>query len=138
MDLLDWLREEDLPEPRPAAELAEEARKAASRFRMAFGAEEAARAIRQTAETGKTDDKAIERSLQLDMVEDEMDKLISLKSMRVGYAIGGLGFIAALISLVMGSPSGVMLNIVFGSFFAGSLIESLAQLVYYRRGIKNS
>ena len=89
-------------------------------------------------ETGKTDDKAIERSLQLDMVEDEMDKLISLKSMRVGYAIGGLGFIAALISLVMGSPSGVMLNIMFGSFFAGSLIESLAQLVYYRRGIKNS
>lgn len=50
MDLLDWLREEDLPEPRPAAELAEEARKAASRFRMAFGAEEAARAIRQTAD----------------------------------------------------------------------------------------
>ena len=96
------------------------------------------KAIRQTVETGKTDDKAIERSLQLDMVEDEMDKLISLKSMRVGYAIGGLGFIAALISLVMGSPSGVMLNIMFGSFFSGSLIESLAQLVYYRRGIKNS
>lgn len=96
------------------------------------------KAIRQTVETGKTDDKAIEKSLQLDMVEDEMDKLISLKSMRVGYAIGGLGFIAALISLVMGSPSGVMLNIMFGSFFAGSLIESLAQLVYYRRGIKNS
>lgn len=37
------------------------------------------KAIRQTAQTGKTDDKAIERSLQLDMVEDEMDKLISLK-----------------------------------------------------------
>lgn len=80
------------------------------------------KAIQQTAQTGKTDDKAIERSLQLDMVEDEMDKLIPLKSMRAGYAIGGLGFIAALISLVMGSPSGAMLNIMFGSFFAGSLI----------------
>ena len=95
------------------------------------------KAVQVQVTSGKVDDREIERSLELDMVEDEMDKLISLKSMRVGYAIGGLGFIAALVSLVMGRPAAVMLNILFGAFYFGSLVEAVAQLFYYRRGIKN-
>ncbi len=96
-----------------------------------------AKAIGEQVKSGKVDDKEIEKSLKLDMVEDEMDKLISLKSMRIGYAIGGFGFIAALVSQVMNYPAAVMLNILFASFYAGSLIEAFAQLFYYRRGIKN-
>ena len=95
------------------------------------------KAVQEQVKSGKVDDREIERALELDMVEDEMDKLISLKSMRVGYAIGGLGFIAALVSLVMGHPAAVMLNILFGAFYFGSLVEAIAQLMYYRRGIKN-
>lgn len=97
-----------------------------------------AKAIGEQVKNGKADDREIERSLKSDMVEDEMDKLISLKSMRVGYAIGGLGFIAALASLVMDYPAAVMLNILFGAFYIGSLVEAIAQLFYYRRGVKNS
>jgi len=33
------------------------------------------------------DDKEINRKLELEMIEDEMDKLIELKSMRVGYIV---------------------------------------------------
>jgi hypothetical protein len=96
------------------------------------------KAIHEQVKSGKVDDREIEKSIKLDMVEDEMDKLISLKSMRVGYAIGGIGFIAALVSLVMDYPAAVMLNILFGSFYVGSLVEAFTQLMYYRRGIKNS
>lgn len=95
------------------------------------------KAVQEQVKNGKVDDREIEKSLELEMVEDEMDKLISLKSMRVGYAVGGIGFIAALVSLVMDYPAAVMLNILFGSFYVGSLVEAFAQLVYYRRGIKN-
>ena len=96
------------------------------------------KAIQEQVKNGKCDGKEIEKSLELDMAEDEMDKLISLKSMRIGYAIGGFGFIAALVSLVMNYPAAVMLNILFGSFYAGSLTEAFAQLFFYRKGIRNS
>ena len=94
--------------------------------------------IQEQVKNGKFEDKEIEKSLKLDMVEDEMDKLISLKSMRIGYAICGLGFIAGLFSLAMNQPAAVMLNIVFGSFYIGSLVEAISQLFYYRQGIRNN
>ncbi len=95
------------------------------------------KAVQEQVNNGKVDDREIERALKSDMAEDEMDKLISLKSMRIGYAIGGLGFIAALGSLVINQPAAVMLNILFGAFYIGSLVEAIAQLFYYRRGVKN-
>jgi hypothetical protein len=70
-------------------------------------------------------------------IEDEMDKLISLKSMKNGYIVVGFGFVFSLISLVMKLPSAVMLNIVFLSFNAGGLVEGFSQLYFYRRGVKN-
>ena len=96
-----------------------------------------AKAVSEQVKNGKVDDKDIEKSLALDMVEDEMDKLISLKSMRIGYAIGGAGFVGALVSVILNYPAAVMLNILFASFYLGSLVEAVAQLFYYRRGIKN-
>jgi len=83
------------------------------------------------------DDKEIEKSINLEMVEDEMDKLIELKSTRVGFALAGIGFIAALVSLVLNYSPVVMLNILYISFCVGSLFEGFAQLYFYRRGIKN-
>jgi hypothetical protein len=83
------------------------------------------------------DDREIEKSIDAEMVEDEMDKLIELKSMRVGFVIAGIGFIAALISLVLGYSAAVMLNILFLSFSGGALLEGVAQLYFYRRGVTN-
>ncbi|HAS74793.1 MAG TPA: hypothetical protein DCS67_11675 [Clostridiales bacterium UBA8960] len=79
----------------------------------------------------------IEKTIALEMVEDEMDKLIEFKAMRVGYAIAGIGFVVSLISLVLEYAPAVMLNISFFSFSIGSMIEGIVKLFYYKRGIQN-
>ena len=71
------------------------------------------------------------------MVVDEMDKLIELKSLRIAFALSGIGFIAALVSLVLNYPPSVMLNIIFLSFTIGSMIEGMVQLYFYKRGVTN-
>ena len=81
------------------------------------------------------DDKEIEKTIGVEMVEDEMDKLIEMKSMRVGFFIAGFGFIAALVSVLLNYSAVVMLNILFLSFNVGSLIEGFTQLYYYKRGV---
>ncbi len=82
----------------------------------------------------QSDDKEIERSINREMVEDERDKQIELKSMRIGFAIAGIGFICALLALAFNYSPVVMLNILYLSFYAGSLMEGAGQLYYYRRG----
>ncbi|MCX7773849.1 MAG: hypothetical protein N2376_12130 [Clostridia bacterium] len=94
-------------------------------------------AVQETVKNGKCDDKAIERTIGAEMVTDEMSKLIELKSMRFGFVASGIGFVAALISVALSFPPAVMLNIMFVSFMAGSLLEGFAQLFFYRRGINN-
>jgi len=94
-------------------------------------------AVRKKLENEKCDDREIEKTIKLEMVEDEMDKLIELKSMRISFIIVGAGFVSALLSLVFYSSVAVLLNILFISFFAGSLFEGLAKLYYYRKGLKN-
>ena len=94
-----------------------------------------AAAVNEQIKTGQCDDKKVERSIELEMVEDEMDKLIELKSTKIGFTIVGIGFVAALGSMALGWQPGVMLNILFGSFAVGSMIEAVAQIHYYRKGI---
>jgi hypothetical protein len=83
------------------------------------------------------DDKEIEKSIGAEMVEDEMDKLIELKSMRVSFVFVGAGFIAGLVALLLGYSAAVMLNILFLSFSGGGLLDGVAQLYFYRRGVTN-
>jgi uncharacterized membrane protein (UPF0136 family) len=67
--------------------------------------------------------------------EDEMDKLIGLKAMRISYVIVGVGFILALVTLVLKLPPSIMLNTIFISACLASLTEGAAQLYYYKKGI---
>jgi len=92
-------------------------------------------AVKKKIENEKCDDKDIEKTIDAEMVEDEMDKLIELKSMQVGFAIAGVGFVAGLVSLVMGYSAVLMLNIFFLSFSAGAIIEGFTQLYFYRKGV---
>ena len=94
-------------------------------------------AIQEKVQNNKCDDKEIEKTIEVEMVTDEMDKLIELKSMRIGFITVGVGFIAALVSLVLSYSPAAMLNIVFVSFGAGSILEGFTQLYYYRTGVKN-
>jgi len=92
-------------------------------------------AIKKEFRGENNDDKEIEKSIKLEMVEDERDRLIELKANRVGFIVAGVGFIAALFSLVLQYSPVVMLNILFISFSVGSILEGFAQLFYYRRGV---
>lgn len=94
-------------------------------------------AVKEQVRNGKVDDRKIEKALEQDMVEDEMDKLIELRSMRIGFTFAGIGFVAALVTLILNLTPVVMINILFGSFSVGSIVEGMVQLHYYRRGIKN-
>jgi hypothetical protein len=92
-------------------------------------------AVTEKVRDANCDDKEIDRSISAEMVEDERDKLIELKSMRVPFFFAGFGFIAALVSLILNYSPVVMLNIMFISFSAGSILEGFVQLYFYRRGI---
>lgn len=92
-------------------------------------------AVQKTIRNEDCKDKEIEKSINAEMVEDEMGKLIELKSTRIGFFFAGIGFIAALLSLVLDYSPVVMLNILFVSFSAGSVFEGFAQLYFYRKGV---
>lgn len=91
-------------------------------------------AVREKIRDETCDDKVIEQTIKQEMVEDERDKLIELKSMRVGFVLAGIGFIVALFSLILGYPPVLMIHFLFFSFFAGSIFEGFSQLYYYRKG----
>jgi hypothetical protein len=94
-------------------------------------------AVKKKIRDEQCDDKEIEKSINAEMVEDEMDKLIELKAMRFGFLVAGIGFFAALVSLLLGYSAAVMLNILFLSFSGGAILEGIAQLYFYRRGVAN-
>jgi len=94
-------------------------------------------AIKEQIQNGSVNDDEIEKTLELDMVEDEMDKLIGLKSMRIGFVVAGIGFVSGLISLAMDYSPAVMINIIFISFNVGSILEGITQIYYYRKGVNH-
>jgi len=94
-------------------------------------------AVQEKVRNGMCDDEDIEKTIGAEMITDEMDKLIELKSMRIGFSVAGIGFVAALVSLILNYSPAVMINIMFLSFSVGSLLEGFTQLYFYRKGVKN-
>jgi hypothetical protein len=92
-------------------------------------------AVREKLQDTQADDKYIEKKIGMEMVKDEMDRLIELKSTRFGLILAGIGFGWGLIVMALDSSPVMMLNIMFISYFAGSLVEDFAQLYFYRKGI---
>jgi hypothetical protein len=84
------------------------------------------------------DEKEIDRRIEATVIEDEMDKLIELKSSQMGFVLAGVGFVGALILLVLGYSTVVMLNVMFLSFLVGSLVEGAASLYFYGKGVGNA
>lgn len=83
------------------------------------------------------DDKTVERIITSSMIEDERDKVICLKSSRVGCICAGIGFVAALVALAFGMASVVALHIASGAFAVGSIIEGIVGVYYYEKGVRN-
>ncbi len=95
-------------------------------------------AMQQTSRNAGCDDKKIGKTIEAEMVMDEMDRLIELKAMRIGFITAGTGFVAALVSIVLGFSPVIMINIMFISICVGSLFEGFTQLYFYRRGVKSA
>lgn len=81
------------------------------------------------------DDEEVERIISSSMVEDERDKIISLKSNFIGYCFAGFGFVAALVALAFGMTYLFALHVAMGAFVVGSLAEGIVSIVYYERGV---
>lgn len=94
------------------------------------------KAVQQKLRDNEVDEAEIERSIKVEVAEDEMDKMIELKANRFGYTIVGLGFVAGLIAIAFGASAVALLNILFLTSWVGSFIEGLVQIRYYRRGIR--
>ena len=87
-------------------------------------------------ETGMND-KEIERIVSSEMTDDEMDKLINLKSARIGYVLAGAGFVTALIVIALGHPVIYALHTLLGSFLTGFIAEGCTTVYLYERGVRN-
>ena len=92
-------------------------------------------AVKHKIENDSVDENEIERTINVEMKEDEMDKLISLKADKIGFICAGTGFMAALVTLIFNGSPALMLNILFGSFSLGSVMEGISQIYFYRKGI---
>ena len=83
------------------------------------------------------DGKIAERIIKSSMVEDERDKLISLKSNRIGYSFAGFGFVAGLVALVTGVSAVVVLHVMTGAYAVGSIIEGFVSVYLNEKGVSN-
>ena len=81
-------------------------------------------------------DQDIERMIESEVTEDELDELVELKASRVGYTCIGIGFMAALAWLAFWGASAVdALHIMLGACFAGAWLEGLVSVRFYERGL---
>ena len=78
------------------------------------------------------DEKAIETAVNVAMIEDERDKTIDLKSMRVDLIISMAGFVLGLVLLALDYSMVWMLNVTFAAVWLGSIGEGISKLIYYR------
>ena len=66
---------------------------------------------------------------------DELDKLIELKAMQLGYVVFIFGFMSAMITQVMHMELYVMFIVLISSGYMASLLDDIAKLYFYRNGI---
>ena len=71
----------------------------------------------------------------IDPIEDERDKLIELKAIRISHYLFILGFALAMGSLTLRMEPWVMFVLLISSGFISSIVSEIARLYYYRKGV---
>lgn len=66
---------------------------------------------------------------------DELDKLIELKANRISFFVFIIGFLLAMVSLVIDQPSQTMFMILITFGFLSDLTGSITKLYHYRKGV---
>ena len=67
--------------------------------------------------------------------EDERDKLIELKSVRVSHWTFTIGFMLAMGSLALGLQPWIMFVILIASGFLSEIVSGSVKIYYYRKGV---
>ncbi|MBN2263374.1 MAG: hypothetical protein JW735_10700 [Prolixibacteraceae bacterium] len=68
-------------------------------------------------------------------IDDERDRIIELKSIRVSHWIFTTGFVAAMVALAFGAKPSAMFIILLASGLCSAIISELVKLYYYRKGV---
>jgi hypothetical protein len=92
-------------------------------------------AAREAIRDHDVDEEAIGEAVKGEFIEDEREKLISLKSRQATCIASGIGFFIGLISLVFNAPPALMLNFIFSATFLGSIAEGVTHLALTQKGI---
>ena len=69
-------------------------------------------------------------------VEDERDKLIDLKGVKVSYIVFSIGVFLAMLSFAFGQPPLVMFSLIIFFSLTAEIIGDIAQLYLYRSGVR--
>ncbi len=72
---------------------------------------------------------------EIDPIEDERDKLIELKAIKISHYIFIVGFMLAMGSLALGSQPWIMFVVLIFSGFIASVVNEMIRLYLYRRGV---
>lgn len=67
--------------------------------------------------------------------KDERDKLIELRSSRIGQYTFGLGFVLSMVTLVFGMSVNTMFIVIIGSGILSEVLDNGLQLYFFRQGI---
>jgi hypothetical protein len=81
------------------------------------------------------DEKVVNRLISSTIAEDERDKMISLKAMRVGYRVIGVGILLSLILFARGYPTVTVMHVLLGVTFLGCFTEGVASVIYHEKGV---
>ena len=68
-------------------------------------------------------------------MNDERDKLIELKSIRISHWIFTAGFLLSMVTLVLEMPPYVMFITLIASGFLSGIVSEIAKLYFYRKGV---
>jgi hypothetical protein len=72
---------------------------------------------------------------EIDPVDDERDKLIELKAIKISHYIFITGFALAMGSLTLRMQPWVMFVVLISSGFVATVVNEIARLYYYRKGV---
>ena len=76
-----------------------------------------------------------EEPVEIEDFDDERDKNIASKALKVQFWVFGLGFVLTLVLIAAGAAVGIALNCLFASLLIGMIGFSAVQLYHYRKGV---
>jgi hypothetical protein len=76
-----------------------------------------------------------QKNEEVRLIEDERDKLIELKGVKVSYIAFSIGVFLSMLTFALGQPPLVMFSLIIFFSLMAEILGDLSQFYFYRRGI---